>query len=93
MQLVEEIKKKKEEKQSKKRDKELRRKQRELKRRLKKIKEKEETDRCEVGLNGQEKLSRKIALEERKLLIAQRKLESIRLLDELFARIKVINIS
>ncbi|KAB7493945.1 A-kinase anchor protein 17A [Armadillidium nasatum] len=51
--------------------------------------EKEEIDKGESGLNGQEKLSRKIALEERKLLIAQRKLESIRLLDELFARIKV----
>lgn len=33
----------------------------------------------------------KIAVEERKLLIAQRKLESIRLLDELFERVKVIS--
>ena len=32
----------------------------------------------------------KIAIEERKLLIAQRKLESIRLLDELLERVKVI---
>lgn len=31
----------------------------------------------------------KIAVEERKLLIAQRKLESIRLLDDLFERVKV----
>ncbi len=31
----------------------------------------------------------KIALEERKILIAQRKLETIRLLSELFNRIKV----
>ena len=32
----------------------------------------------------------KIAVEERKLLVAQRKLESIRLLDELIERVKVI---
>jgi splicing factor, arginine/serine-rich 17 len=31
----------------------------------------------------------KIALEERKILIAQRKLESMRLLEELFNRVKV----
>lgn len=31
----------------------------------------------------------KIAIEERKLLMAQRKLESIRLLDELFERVKI----
>ena len=31
----------------------------------------------------------KIALEERRLLIAQRKLESLRLLSELFERVKV----
>ena len=35
------------------------------------------------------KLEQKIALEERKILIAQRKLESIRLLEELFNRVKV----
>ena len=34
----------------------------------------------------------KIALEERKILIAQRKLESMRLLEELFNRVKVISI-
>lgn len=34
-------------------------------------------------------MNMKIAIEERKLLIAQRKLESIRLLDELFERVKV----
>lgn len=32
----------------------------------------------------------KIALEERKMLIAHRKLESMRLLEELFNRVKVI---
>jgi len=35
-------------------------------------------------------MQRRIALEERKILIAQRKLETIRLLSELFARIKVV---
>ena len=34
----------------------------------------------------------KIAVEERKLLIAQRKLESIRILDELLERVKVMMI-
>jgi hypothetical protein len=33
----------------------------------------------------------KIALEERKMLIAHRKLESMRLLEELFNRVKVKN--
>ncbi len=37
------------------------------------------------------KLAMKIALEERKILIAQRKLESMRLLEELFNRVKVIS--
>lgn len=36
-----------------------------------------------------QRMNYKIAVEERKLLIAQRKLESIRLLDELFERVKV----
>ncbi|CAG2056106.1 unnamed protein product [Timema podura] len=35
-----------------------------------------------------QEMNEKIAIEERKLLIAQRKLESIRLLDELFERVK-----
>ena len=35
-------------------------------------------------------MQRRIAVEERKILIAQRKLETIRLLSELFARIKVL---
>lgn len=38
----------------------------------------------------EDKVSMKIAREERKLIKAQRQLESIRLLDELFDRIKVI---
>ena len=39
---------------------------------------------------AEEEMADKIAIEERKLLIAQRKLESIRLLDELLERVKVI---
>lgn len=38
----------------------------------------------------EDKVSIKIAREERKLIKAQRQLESIRLMDELFDRIKVI---
>jgi arginine/serine-rich splicing factor 17 len=38
----------------------------------------------------EKKLESKIALEERKILIAQRKLESMRLLEELFNRVKKI---
>nr|CAD7396227.1 unnamed protein product [Timema cristinae] len=37
-----------------------------------------------------QEMNEKIAIEERKLLIAQRKLESIRLLDELFERVKEV---
>jgi Zn-finger protein len=47
-------------------------------RQLMKLKEKETQE-----------MNMKIAVEEKKLLIAQRKLESIRLLDELFERVKV----
>lgn len=58
-----------------------RRKEREERRRqkiMKKLKKKEA-----------EQMNIKIAIEERKLLMAQRKLESIRLLDELFERVKL----
>ncbi|XP_037948413.1 A-kinase anchor protein 17A isoform X2 [Teleopsis dalmanni] len=40
---------------------------------------------------GQVEISQKIRIEERKLLIAQRKLESIRILEQLFDRIKLKN--
>merc|ERR1711997_560049 len=40
------------------------------------------------GLTEEEEIAEKIGSEERKLLIAQRKLESIRLLDELLERVK-----
>ena len=69
---------KKEEKQ---RLKEERRKEREEKRRQKRIEKKQKEE--------EERMQLKIALEERRLLIAQRKLESLRLLSELFERVKV----
>merc|ERR1711899_366113 len=56
--------------------------QREEKRRQNKLKVKHQTD--------EEEMAERIAVEERKLLIAQRKLESIRLLDELLERVKVV---
>merc|ERR1712173_582335 len=59
-----------------------RRMEREEKRRQNKLKVKHQTD--------EEEMAERIAVEERKLLIAQRKLESIRLLDELLERVKVV---
>ena len=50
-----------------------------------------DSGRSEDG-HDEEFVNMKIELEERKLLVAQRKLESIRLLDELLERVKV-NIS
>ena len=61
-----------------------RRMEREQRRRAAKAKRKNQTQ--------EEQMAEKIAVEERKLLIAQRKLESIRLLDELLDRVKVINL-
>merc|ERR1719211_629336 len=56
--------------------------EREERRRQMKLKAKFQTD--------EEEMAARIAIEERKLLIAQRKLESIRLLDELLERVKVV---
>ncbi|CAF0768759.1 unnamed protein product [Didymodactylos carnosus] len=61
--------------------KDTRRRQREGKRRLKRLERKR--------LHEERTLSMKIAMEERKIMIAQRKLESMRLLEELFNRVKV----
>ncbi|CAF0790788.1 unnamed protein product [Didymodactylos carnosus] len=61
--------------------KDSRRRQREDKRRLKRLERKR--------LHEERTLSMKIAMEERKILIAKRKLESMRLLEELFNRVKV----
>merc|ERR1719282_223904 len=41
-----------------------------------------------MGLTEEEEMSERIGTEERKLLLAQRKLESIRILDELVERVK-----
>ncbi|XP_052077613.1 A-kinase anchor protein 17A-like [Mytilus californianus] len=60
--------------------KEQRRKEREEKRRLQRLEKRR--------LEDEKKYQIKLALEERKFLIAQRKLESIRLLTELFERVK-----
>ncbi len=62
--------------------KERRRQEREERRRLRKKQQQHNSDEEEL-------FAKKIAMEERKLLEAQRKLESIRLLDELFERVKV----
>merc|ERR1719474_1880191 len=42
-----------------------------------------------MGLTEEEEMAERIGIEERKLLLAQRKLESIRILDELLERVKV----
>jgi splicing factor, arginine/serine-rich 17 len=60
--------------------KEQRRREREETRRQKRLAKKQHEEEA--------KLVKKIALEERKILIAQRKLESMRLLEELFNRVK-----
>ena len=77
-----------EEKEAKKKEKLERRKHREEKRRLRRFLKKQEDD-PEMPIDPEDELSIKIAKEERKLMIAQRKLESIRLMNELFERIKV----
>jgi arginine/serine-rich splicing factor 17 len=61
--------------------KEQRRREREEIRRQKRMNKKQQEE--------EKKLEQRIALEERKILIAQRKLESMRLLEELFNRVKV----
>ncbi|CAF3819281.1 unnamed protein product [Rotaria sordida] len=61
--------------------KDSRRRQREEKRRVKRLERKRQHE--------EKTLAMKIALEERKMLIAHRKLESMRLLEELFNRVKV----
>ena len=58
-----------------------RRKEREAKRRAIQLEKRRKQEEKEM--------QHKIALEERKILIAQRKLETIRLLSELFKRVKV----
>ncbi|KAA0201199.1 hypothetical protein HAZT_HAZT007539 [Hyalella azteca] len=71
-----------EKKELKKKEKAERREKREQMRRSKKMKQLDSGEDVNLAL--------KIASEERKLLMAQRRLESIRLLDELFDRIRVV---
>lgn len=61
--------------------KEQRRREREERRRQKLLEQQQREE--------EERMQLKIALEERRLLIAQRKLESLRVLSELFERVKV----
>ncbi|KAI0980398.1 hypothetical protein GJ496_001514 [Pomphorhynchus laevis] len=61
---------------------EERRREREEKRRFKRLDKKR--------IEEEKQLANKIALEERKILVTQRKLESMRLLEELFNRVKII---
>ena len=63
--------------------KDQRRMEREQRRRLKK--------KAKLFASEEEEMAHMIAVEERKLVIAQRKLESIRILDELLERVKVNN--
>ncbi|XP_066980950.1 trichohyalin [Macrobrachium rosenbergii] len=88
LRMEEEQRLKEERKEAKRREKEGRRKAREEKRRALRMEKAEEKLRREQE-EEEARIAKKIALEERKLLIAQRKLESIRLLDEIFERIKV----
>ena len=61
-----------------------------MRRRMEREERRRERKKKKRGLNEDEDHDRRIAEEERKLLVAQRKLESIRLLDELLERVKVI---
>ncbi|KAM6970568.1 A-kinase anchor protein 17A [Aplochiton taeniatus] len=78
--MEEEEKERKKEERLRKREQKVR--EREEKRTLKKVKKRREED--------QKRLQMKIATEERRLLLAQRNLESIRLIAELLARAKVV---
>ena len=74
-----------EKKEQKMKEKAERREKREQSRRDRKMRQMEK----QLDSQADEQLGNKIAYEERKLLLAQRRLESIRLLDELLDRIKV----
>merc|ERR1712083_1293279 len=60
-----------------------------MRRRMEREERRREKKKRKRNLNEDEDHDRRIAEEERKLLVAQRKLESIRLLDELLERVKV----
>lgn len=62
--------------------------QKETRRRLREAKRKAKVLE-KLKIKGADEINEKIAKEEKKLLKAQRKLEAIRLVEELFKRIKV----
>lgn len=72
-----------------------RKKEEKIRKREQKLREKEERKNLKKVRRQQEeeqkKLQMKIAMEERRLLLAQRNLESLRLVAELLARAKVLN--
>ncbi|XP_011208323.2 A-kinase anchor protein 17A isoform X2 [Bactrocera dorsalis] len=84
-------KKKKEEleKQEQERQKEEQKKLAELEKQREREEKRKEKHLKKIQEKGQVEISQKIRIEERKLMIAQRKLESIRILEELFDRIKL----
>merc|ERR1719203_2336125 len=61
-----------------------------IRRRMEREERRRERKMKKRSLNDDEDHDRRIEEEERKLLVAQRKLESIRLLDELLERVKVV---
>ena len=61
----------------------------ELERQREREEKRKEKHLKKIQEKGQIEISQKIRIEERKLMIAQRKLESIRILEKLFDRIKV----
>ncbi len=81
--MAEERKLKESQKLAEQKVKEARRREREERRRKRK-------KQLASAVDEDEAFAKKIAVEEAKLLVAQRKLESIRLLDELFERVKVM---
>lgn len=61
----------------------------ELERQREREEKRKEKHLKKIQEKGSIEISQKIRVEERKLMIAQRKLESIRILEQLFSRIKV----
>ncbi|XP_052280525.1 A-kinase anchor protein 17A-like [Dreissena polymorpha] len=81
------LKTEEEEERDRKRQEKLQRREERQKEREEKRKQKQQEKK---RLEEEERIQHKIALEERKFLLAQRRLESLRLMKELFERVKVI---
>merc|ERR1712150_198301 len=62
-----------------------------IRRRMEREERRRQRKNSRKNVNDEEEMNRRIAIEERKLLVAQRKLESIRMLDELLERVKVVH--